>query len=35
MGVQNARLMVVPHLTHRNPDADDFEIAVQYLDGVD
>jgi hypothetical protein len=34
MGVQNARLMVVPHMTHRNPDADDFETAVQYLDGV-
>ncbi len=31
-GVKNAKLMVIRHMTHRNPDAHDFEEALLYLD---
>jgi predicted esterase len=31
-GVENAKLMVIRHMTHRNPDAYDFEEALKYLD---
>ncbi len=31
-GVENSRLMVIRHMTHRNPDSYEFEEALQYLD---
>jgi hypothetical protein len=31
-GVENSRLMVIRHMTHRNPDSYDFEEALKYLD---
>ncbi|MGH8221754.1 MAG: prolyl oligopeptidase family serine peptidase, partial [Woeseiaceae bacterium] len=31
-GVENAKLMVIRHMTHRNPDSYDFEEALIYLD---
>lgn len=33
LGVHNSKLMVVPHMTHRNPDADEFAEAIRFLDG--
>jgi hypothetical protein len=32
-GVENSKLMVIRHMTHRNPDSYEFEEALQYLDG--
>ncbi len=32
LGVENIKLMVVPHMTHRNPDADKYEEAIRFLD---
>ena len=32
LGVQNIKLMVIPHMSHRNPDALEFEEAIRYLD---
>ena len=32
LGVEHIRLMVVPHMSHRNPDADEFEEAIRFLD---
>ena len=32
LGVEHIQLMVVPHMSHRNPDADDFEEAIRFLD---
>lgn len=31
-GVENSKLMVIRHMTHRNPDSYEFEEALQYLD---
>lgn len=31
-GVENSKLMVIRHMTHRNPDSYDFEKALIYLD---
>lgn len=31
-GVENAKLKVIRHMTHRNPDAYNFEAALKYLD---
>jgi poly(3-hydroxybutyrate) depolymerase len=31
-GIENSKLMVIRHMTHRNPDAHDFEEALTYLD---
>jgi poly(3-hydroxybutyrate) depolymerase len=31
-GIENAKLMVIRHMTHRNPDAPDFEEALRFLD---
>jgi hypothetical protein len=31
-GVSNSKLMVISNMTHRNPDADDFEEAIRYFD---
>ena len=31
-GVENAKLMVIRHMTHRNPDSYNFEEALMYLD---
>ena len=31
-GVENAKLKVIRHMTHRNPDAYNFEAALEYLD---
>lgn len=34
-GVENSKLMVIRHMTHRNPDSYEFEEALQYLDTRD
>ncbi|MCI0517393.1 MAG: prolyl oligopeptidase family serine peptidase [Woeseiaceae bacterium] len=34
-GVENSKLMVIRHMTHRNPDSYEFEVALQYLDTRD
>ena len=31
-GVENSKLMVIRHMTHRNPDSYEFEEALMYLD---
>jgi hypothetical protein len=31
-GIENSKLRVIRHMTHRNPDAHDFEEALTYLD---
>jgi len=33
LGVENARLMIIPHMSHRNPDREEFEEAIRFLDG--